>query len=81
MVNFIGVKVIEYLKVLGIFASVIGAFFIGKLRADNERLEENLKDKQSEIKSINDTQKRIAKYDNTPTSDKRSWLRSRSKAK
>ena len=52
---------------------------------DNEGLlcfeEENLEDKQSEIKGINETQERIAKYDNTPVSYKRSWLRSRSKAK
>lgn len=81
MVNLISVKVIEYLKVIGIFAGVIMAFFFGRLKSENKRLEENLEDKQSEIKSINETQERIAKYDNTPVSDKRTWLRSRTKAK
>lgn len=79
MVNLIGVKMIEYLKVIGTFIGVIAIFYCGKLRAEKKRLEENLEDKESEIKSINETQERIAKYDNTPVADKRSWLRSRTK--
>ena len=79
MVNLISVKVIEYLKVLGTFIGVIAIFYCGKLKAEKKRLEENLEDKESEIKSINETQERIAKYDNTPIADKRSWLRSRTK--
>jgi|TARA_R110000868_G_scaffold1103_1_gene8402 hypothetical protein len=81
MVNLIGVKVIEYLKFIGTFIGVIAIFYCGKLKAEKKRLEENLEEKESEIKGINETQERIAKYDNTPVSDKRSWLRSRSKAK
>ena len=81
MVNLISVKVIEYLKVIGTFIGVIAIFYCGKLKAEKKRLEENLEDKESEIKSINETQERIAKYDNTPVSDKRTWLRSRTKAK
>lgn len=79
MVNRIGVKVIEYLKVLGTFIGVIAIFYCGKLKAEKKKLEEDLEDKESEIKSINETQERIAKYDNTPVADKRSWLRSRTK--
>jgi hypothetical protein len=81
MVNLIGVKVIEYLKFIGTFIGVIAIFYCGKLKAEKKRLEENLEEKESEIKGINETQERIAKYDNTPVSYKRSWLRSRSKAK
>jgi uncharacterized membrane protein YciS (DUF1049 family) len=81
MVNFFTVKMIDFLKGLAIFAGVIAAFFIGKLRAENKRLEDNLEEKESEIKNINETQERIAKYDNTLIADKRNWLRSRSKTK
>lgn len=79
MVNLIGVKVIEYLKVLGTFIGVIAILYCGKLKAEKKRLEGDLEEKESEIKSINETQERIAKYDNTPIADKRSWLRSRTK--
>ncbi len=79
MVNLISVKMIDFLKGFAIFAGVILAFFFGRLKAENKRLEKNLEDKESEIKSINETQERIAKYDNTPVADKRSWLRSRTK--
>jgi len=81
MVNFFTVKIIEYLKIVAIFAGVILAFFCGRLKAENKRLEENLEEKESEIKNINETQERIAKYDNTPIADKRNWLRSHNKAK
>jgi hypothetical protein len=77
MVNFISVKMIEYLKTVAIFVGVILAFFCGRLKAENKRLEENLEEKESEIKNINETQERIAKYDNTAIADKRNWLRSR----
>jgi hypothetical protein len=79
MVNLIGVKMIDFLKGFAIFAGVILAFFFGRLKSENKRLEGDLENKESEIKGINETQERIAKYDNTPTSDKRSWLRSRTK--
>ena len=81
MVNFIGVKVIEYLKAIGTFIAVMAIFYCGKLRTEKKRLEEDLEEKKTEIKSINETQERITQYDNTPISDKRSWLRSRSKEK
>ena len=81
MVNFISVKMIEYLKVLGTFIGVIAIFYCGKLKTEKKKLEENLEEKESKLKTINETQERIAKYDNTSTADKRSWLRSRSKAK
>ena len=81
MVNLISVKVIEYLKAIAIFAGVFFSFFLGRLKSENKRLEENFEEKKLELKTINETQERIAKYDNTPVSDKRSWLRSRSKAK
>jgi len=81
MVNFFTVKIIEYLKTVAIFVGVILAFFCGRLKAENKRLEENLEEKESEIKNINETQERIAKYDNTSIADKRNWLRSRNKTK
>jgi len=81
MVSFISVKMIEYLKAIAIFAGVFFSFFLGRLKSENKRLEDNFEDKEFELKTINETQERIAKYDNTPVSDKRSWLRSRSKAK
>ena len=81
MVNFIGVKVIEYLKAIGTFIAVMAIFYCGKLRTEKKRLEEDLEEKKTEIKSINETQERITQYDNTPISDKRGWLRSRSKEK
>jgi len=79
MVNLIGIKMIDFLKGIGIFIGVIAAFYCGKLRAEKKELEENLEEKESEIKNINETQERIAKYDNTPIADKRGWLRSRTK--
>jgi hypothetical protein len=81
MVNFFTVKIIEYLKTVAIFVGVIGIFFCGKIKAEKKRLEEELEEKESEIKNINETQERIAKYDNTPIADKRNWLRSRNKTK
>ena len=81
MVNFFNVKIIEYLKTVAIFVGVIGIFFCGKIKAEKKRLEEELEEKESEIKNINETQERIAKYDNTPIADKRNWLRSHNKAK
>jgi hypothetical protein len=81
MVNFFTVKIIEYLKTVAIFVGVIAIFFCGKIKAEKKRLEEELEEKESEIKNINETQERIAKYDNTPIADKRGWLRSRTKAK
>lgn len=81
MVSFISVKIIEYLKAIGTFIGVIAIFYCGKLKAEKKRLEENLEDKQSELKTINETQKRITQYDNISTADKRSWLRSRTKRK
>jgi len=81
MVNFFTVKMIEYLKTVAIFVGVIGIFFCGKIKAEKKRLEEELEEKESEIKNINETQERIAKYDNTPIADKRNWLRSHNKTK
>ncbi|MEY3415860.1 MAG: hypothetical protein RI930_51 [Pseudomonadota bacterium] len=57
MVNLIGVKMIDFLKGLAIFAGVIAAFFIGKLRAENKRLEENLEEKESTIDAIKENEK------------------------
>jgi hypothetical protein len=81
MVNLIGLKMIEYLKTVAIFFGIIFAFYCGKIKAEKKRLENELEEKESEIKSINETQERIVKYDNTSISDKRGWLRSRSKTK
>ena len=81
MVNFFTVKIIEYLKTVAIFVGVIGIFFCGKIKAEKKRLEEELEEKESEIKNINETQERIAKYDNTAIANKRNWLRSRNKTK
>jgi len=57
MVNLIGVKMIDFLKKLAIFAGVIAAFFIGKLRAENKRLEENLEENESTIDAIKENEK------------------------
>jgi len=57
MVNLIGVKMIDFLKGLAIFAGVIAAFFIGKLRAENKRLEENLEENESTIDAIKENEK------------------------
>jgi hypothetical protein len=81
MVNFFTVKIIEYLKTVAIFVGVIAIFFCGKIKAEKKRLENELEEKESEIKNINETQERIAKYDNTAIADKRNWLRSRNKTK
>ena len=81
MVNFINVKMIQYLKAIAIFAGVFFSFFLGRLKSENKRLEENFEEKESQLKTIDETQERIVKYDNTPIAYKRSWLRSRSKAK
>lgn len=74
-------RILAICSAVSTFISVIAIFLCGKIKAENKRLEENLEDKQSELETINETQKRIAKYDNTPVSYKRSWLRSRTKAK
>jgi hypothetical protein len=79
MVNFFTVKMIEYLKAVAIFFGIIAAFYCGKIKAEKKRLENELEEKEFQIKSINETQERIAKYDNTPIADKRGWLRSRTK--
>jgi hypothetical protein len=81
MVNFFTVKIIEYLKTVAIFVGVIAIFFCGKIKAEKKRLENELEEKESEIKNINETQERIAKYDNTAIADKRNWLRSHNKTK
>lgn len=69
MVNLISVKVIEYLKVLGIFSGVILAFFFGKLRAENKRLEENLEDRESENKNLHENIEIIKTISDTSFSD------------
>ena len=74
-------QLLTVFSAISTFIGVIVIFFCGKIKAENKRLEENLEDKQSELKTINETQKRIAKYDNTPIASKRNWLRSRTKAK
>jgi uncharacterized membrane-anchored protein YhcB (DUF1043 family) len=74
-------QILAICSAIGTFIGVIAIFLCGKIKAENKRLEENLEDKQSELKTINETQKRIAKYDNISTADKRSWLRTRTKAK
>ena len=81
MVSFISVKIIEYLKAIGTFIAVIAIFYCGKLKAEKKRLEENFEEKEFELKTINETQKRITQYDNISTADKSSWLRSRKKRK
>ena len=74
-------RILAICSAVSTFIGVIAIFLCGKIKAENKRLEENLEDKQSELETINETQKRIAKYDNISTADKRSWLRSRTKAK
>ena len=81
MVNLISVKVIEYLKVIGIFAGVILAFFFGRLKAEKKRLEENLDQEKEQsnnlqeiIKSTRQAKEDEQKINDTPVDELRKQL-------
>ena len=49
-------KIIEYLKVIGTFIGVIAIFFLGGLKANNKKLEEDLEEKDSTINAIKENE-------------------------
>tara|TARA_R110002126_G_scaffold249747_1_gene392613 strand:- start:1254 stop:1454 length:201 start_codon:yes stop_codon:yes gene_type:complete len=48
---------IEYLKAIAIFAGVFFSFFLGRLKSENKRLEEDSEEKDSTINSIKENEK------------------------
>jgi hypothetical protein len=81
MVNLIGVKMIEYLKAIGIFAGIVLTFYLGGLKAKNKKLEEDLDQEKEQsnnlqeiIKSTRQAKEDEQKINDTPVDELRKQL-------
>lgn len=74
-------NILNYLKIAGVAILAIVGFLFGESRAENKRLEEELKRKDEEEKGDKELQKRIIERDNTSIDVKRDELRERAENK